>query len=177
MGEVYIMWGDWLFGRLINMLPARPSVNDEARMVQPMVVEIEPAVQKWLGIDLRVEGVDKFGKPGGFYIKVECYVDDVLAPVPLQNGSYGHFVVTNFNGGPSVITRYVGHLKELNNELVQENNSLKALVKTCLSEMHLMSSDVQTGFKVWKDTITAAKIFDDVKPLTEDESKLEGGGE
>lgn len=172
MANVYIIWGDGVLGRLINMLPAVPG--DSMRMIQPLIIELDSSYLKWLNIDQNIEGVNNFGKPGGPFIRVNCLPEDILAPIPLMDGNMLHFIVTGFNGQPSVIANYVGRIKEQNDILLREMNILKAQNKSILEMANNVANDTQTAFKIYKDTISVAKIFEE--GLNTDDQDLETKG-
>lgn len=174
MGTI-LLWADWVTGEQVNILPQRPG--DEGKLVQDIIVKLTPEVTKWLGIDMNLEGVDDYGKPGGIFVKVEVDPEKMLPPQEFANGErIGRYIAANFNRTECVWDQYYNGLGENVKRLEIRNNNLKAMLDQMVEENKLLANKVEAILKLRSELLVAAAL-DETSNKTEDEEGIDKSSE
>lgn len=168
-----IIWGDATSGFLVRRLPLHQ--NEDGRMVQPLIVQLENSVLKNLGIKLELEGVNEDGEPGGIFVKCEYTEEFIKSPVPMGDYNLLVFITCGFFGQKTVLTETYKELGIVINRVLVENSALRAENLSLMHKLRNTMANYTNMIKLWKEMAESAKTGAEF--VEEDEDQEEKRGE
>ena len=159
------------------MLSPRWFYNGQEKIwCQPLVLELDKSELQSLGISLEVEGVNRFGDPGGMLVLARPNIDDILPEIHLMDGNSLRIVMTSFSNGPSVLTEKFGILRDQVSRLMKEKDIYQAEIKTVMQINEKLSNDVMELAKRQRLVVeaSAVSIRDE---SSDEEQELSNSGE
>ena len=127
----YVMFGNMRYATIENQLP--DITKEDGTRSSVFILACDQELLDEYGVDLRVQGVDRFGKPGGSFIRREYPVLYIMQEEHRESYSW-LFIRTDFNGGKTAHTNLANSYDELALSYLKENIALKTFLRRVMKE-------------------------------------------